>query len=53
MAQIEAAIHILEGQLATPEGAADTSLYEKYTRFKQQLEAAEEEWLTASEALSD
>ena len=53
VAQLEAALHLVEDQLATPEGAADTSLYEKYTRIKQQLEAAEEEWMTASEALSE
>ena len=52
VAQLEAAIHLLEDQLATPEGATDTQLYERYTRFKQQLEAAEEEWMTASEALA-
>ena len=53
VAQLEAAVHLIEDQLATPEGSADTQLYEKYTRFKQQLEAAEEEWMTASEALAD
>ena len=52
VAQLEAAIHLFEDQLATPEGAADTTLYDKYTRFKQQLAAAEEEWMTASEALA-
>ena len=51
--QLEAAVHLLEDQLATPEGSSDTALYEKYARFKQQLEAAEEEWMTASEALAD
>ena len=53
VAQLEAAVHLIEDQLATPEGAADTALYEKFTRFKQQLAAAEEEWMTASEALAD
>ena len=53
VAQLEAAVHLIEDQLATPEGATDTSLYEKYTRFKQQLAAAEEEWMTASEALAE
>ena len=52
VAQLEAAIHLIEDQLATPEGAADTTLYDRYTRFKQQLAAAEEEWMTASESLS-
>ena len=53
VAQLEAAVHLLEDQLATPEGSSDTALYEKYARFKQQLEAAEEEWMTASEALAN
>jgi ATP-binding cassette subfamily F protein 3 len=52
VAQLEAALHLLEDKMATPEGATDTTLYEKYTRFKQQLAAAEEEWMTASEALA-
>ncbi len=51
--QLEAALHLIEDQLATPEGANDSSLYEKYTRFKQQLSVAEEEWMLASEALTD
>ncbi len=51
VAQLEAALHLIEDKLATPEGAADAALYEKYTRFKQQLEAAEEEWMMASEGL--
>ena len=53
VAQLEAALHLVEDQLATPEGSADSALYDKYARLKQQLEAAEEEWMTASEALSD
>lgn len=53
VAQLEAALHLVEDQMATPEGAADATLYEKYQRLKQQLEAAEEEWLTASEALAE
>ncbi len=52
VAQLEAALHLLEDKMATPEGATDTTLYEKYTRFKQQLAAAEEEWMTASETLA-
>ena len=52
VSQLEAALHLVEDQLATPEGSADSTLYDKYARLKQQLEAAEEEWMTASEALS-
>ena len=42
--QLEAAVKIVEAQLATPEGAADMSLYEKYDRLKRQLSDAEAEW---------
>ena len=52
VAQLEAAVHLIEDQLATPEGASDIQLYDKYTRFKQQLATAEEEWMTASEELA-
>lgn len=53
VSELESALHILENQLATPEGAADPALYEKYSRLKSQLEAAEALWLEASEALSN
>ena len=52
VAQIEAALHLVEDKLSTPEGAADTSLYERYTRLRAQLEEAEARWLEASEALN-
>ena len=42
--QLEAAVKIVEAQLATPEGATDMSLYEKYDRLKRQLSDAEAEW---------
>ena len=42
--QLEAAIHILEDQMSTPEGSQDVSLYEKHGRLKTQLKKAEEEW---------
>lgn len=51
--QLEAAIHILEDQMATPEGSADMSLYEKHTRLKQQLSQAEEEWENAMMELEE
>ena len=51
MAQLEAAIHLLEDRLATPEGATDTSLYERHTRLTQQLQGVEAQWMEASEAL--
>jgi len=50
--ETEAAIHLLEDRMSTPEGAADTSLYEKHARFKAKLEDAEARWLEASEALA-
>ena len=37
--------------MATPEGAADMSLYEKHQRLKQALDKAMEEWEVASEEL--
>ncbi|MCR4994773.1 MAG: ABC-F family ATP-binding cassette domain-containing protein [Bacteroidales bacterium] len=52
IAQIEAAIHMVEERLSTPEGSADTSLYERHARLKAQMEKAEAEWLEASEALA-
>lgn len=51
VAQLEAAVKILEAQLATPEGCTDMSLYEKHGRLKAQLSAAEEEWEKAMEEL--
>lgn len=51
VAQLEAAVKILETQLATPEGSTDMSLYEKHGRLKAQLFAAEEEWERAMEEL--
>lgn len=46
--QTEAAIAMLETQMATPEGASDMSLYERHTRLKQQLDKAVEAWEEAS-----
>lgn len=50
--QLEAAIHILEQQMSTPEGSADTTLYEKHARLQKQLAQAEKEWEQAMEELS-
>ncbi len=49
--QTEAAIAMLEAQMATPEGAADTTLFERYGKLKQQLDRAMEEWDAASTEL--
>ena len=53
VAQLEAAIKILEAQLATPQGGSDATLYEKYARLKSQLEEAESEWEQAMEELEN
>lgn len=42
--ELEAAIKILETQMATPEGAADMTLYERHTSLKKQLSIVEQEW---------
>ena len=51
VAQLEAAIQILEAKMCTPEGGADMALYEKHTQLKKQLAEAEAEWERAMEAL--
>ena len=48
---LEAAVRMLEDRMATPEGAADTQLFEQYGKLKHQLAEAEEEWAEAAEAL--
>jgi len=52
IAELEAAVRLLEDQMSTPEGAADTTLYERHSRLKDKLEATEATWLEASEALT-
>ena len=51
ISETESAISILEAQMATPEGAADMSLYERHQKLKQALDKAMEEWEVASEEL--
>ena len=51
VSQLESAVKILEAQLATPEGATDASLFEKYGKLKEQLSQAEDEWAEAMEAM--
>ncbi|MBQ0021495.1 MAG: ABC-F family ATP-binding cassette domain-containing protein [Bacteroidales bacterium] len=56
VSQLEAAVKILEDQLATPQGSTDASLYDKYAKLKSQLSDAEDEWAEAveqMEALND
>ena len=51
--ELETVLAELEAQLATPEGAADASLFERHGQLRQQLEAAELEWTAAVEALEN
>ena len=51
--KLEADIAGLEELMATPEGAADMSLYEKHTALKKQLDSVVEEWETASLELEE
>ena len=51
VADLEAQIASLEEKLSTPEGAADTSLYEQHGQLKKQLDDAMWQWSEASEAL--
>ena len=44
----EAAIAIIEEQMATPEGASDMALYEKHRKLKEQLDQTMTEWEAAS-----
>ncbi|MCQ2258927.1 MAG: ABC-F family ATP-binding cassette domain-containing protein [Bacteroidaceae bacterium] len=50
---LEEAIADIEAKLATPEGAADQSLFSKYGELKSQLSAAEEEWTEACMELEE
>ena len=43
----------LEAALSTPEGAADTSLFSKYSDCQKRLSLAEEEWASALEELEN
>lgn len=45
---IEAAINSVEEQMATPEGAADMSLYEKHQQLKNELDQIVEAWEQSS-----
>ena len=46
--ELDSAIAILEAQMATPEGASDSALYEKHARLKQQQDSVMEQWEQAS-----
>jgi ATP-binding cassette subfamily F protein 3 len=51
--QLEQEINELEVRMATPEGAADMSLYAQHTELKQKMDAAVNEWEAASMELDE
>ncbi len=51
VASLEQQITDLEARLTTPEGAADSSLYEQHGALKKQLDDAMWQWAEASESL--
>ena len=51
--ELEAAVKMLEDQLATPEGAADVSIYERLCALKKQLDEAVNAWEEASLELEE
>lgn len=51
--ELEAAVKMLEDQLATPEGAADVSIYERHGALKKQLDEAVNAWEAASLELEE
>lgn len=51
--ELEAAIGLLEEQMATPQGAADMSLYDRHQRLKRQLDTTVEEWEQLSTELEE
>ena len=51
IADLDAQIASLEEKLATPDGAADTTLYEQHGELKKQLDDAMWRWSEASESL--
>ena len=53
IAKLEKEIADVETRLATPDGAADTTLFTRYGDLKSQLSAAEDEWTEASLELEE
>ena len=51
ISNIEYAIDVVEGKLATPEGASDIQLYEEHSTLKKQLDEAMSRWEQATEEL--
>ncbi len=52
IAGLEQQVAEVEAQLSTPEGAADASLFTRYAELKSRLDAAEAEWIEASDQLT-
>lgn len=53
IAELESRIAEIEARLATPEGAADTALYEEYATAKRELSATMDQWTEQSMALDE
>lgn len=53
IAELESRIAEIETRLATPDGAADTALYEKYATAKRELSETMDQWTEQSMALDD
>ena len=51
--KMEQQVSALENRMATPEGAADMSLYQEHQKLKEQIAAAETEWETISLELEE
>ena len=51
ISNIEYAIDVVEGKLATPEGASDMQLYEEHSTLKKQLDEAMSRWEQATEEI--
>lgn len=52
ISELESAIRILEDKIATPEGASDAALLQKYQAFQNQLDEAMTLWEQQSESLN-
>lgn len=53
IAELESRIAEIEARLATPEGAADTALYEEYATAKRELSETMDQWTEQSMALDE
>ena len=53
VAELEAAIKIVEAQMCTPQGGSDMALFEKHGRLKDALQKAEAEWERAYEEMEN